>query len=246
VVESTFWSDVDRLTTANHKIIHRDKGTEVLTSTGMIQQLRDAVQQGAEGLGGSASFGSRPPIDPAAQDLLREIGGQARMALQTATGLRPPVGSAERHLRLWAAAVNESTMVTVMVRRQVPDRVVDAWYRADPNTTNRAVFKEPLQMEAWRLVKHWISRIDGFFYPPDTREIKAPCPSCEERWIYREKDGQTVQMPAMVFVRVEGEVTEARCLACGLRWAPSQFEWLARAVGAAPLPELIDTPETAG
>lgn len=245
-MESTFWADVDRLTTANHKIIHRDKGTEVLTSVGLIQQLRDAVQQGSEGVGGSVSFGSRPPIDSGAQDLLREIGGQARAALRAATGKPAPTGLAERHIRLWAAVVNESTMVTVLTRRQVPDRVVDGWYKADPNTTNRAVFKEPMQMSAWRLLKHWIDRIDGFFYPPDTREIKAPCPSCEERWIYREKDGQTVQLPAMVFVRDEGEIVDARCLACGLKWLPAQFEWLAQAVGAKPLPELADTPNETG
>lgn len=246
VVESTFWGDVDRLTTATHKIVHRDRGTEVLTGTGLIQQLRDAVQQGSEGIGGSAAFGSRPPIDSAAQDLLREIGGQARSVLQSATGLTAPVGLAERHIRLWAAAVNESTMVTIVARRQVPDRVVDAWYRADPKTTKRAVFKEPIQMDARHLVKHWIGRIEGFFYPPDTREIKAPCPACDERWIHREKDGQTVQSPAMVFVRVVGEITEARCLACGVRWSPAQFEWLAQAVGARPLPELADTPQIGG
>jgi hypothetical protein len=236
--ESTFWSDIDRLTSANHKIVHRDKGTEVLTSAGLIQQLRDAVAEGREGGGASSAFGSRPPIDASAKDLLREISGQAQVALKAATGLPAPTGVAERHIRLWGAAVNESTMVEIITRRQYPDRVVDDWYKRGVQDQHRAVSKETMQLSAWRLVKHWIGRIEGFFYPPDTREIKAACPACDERWIYREKDGQTVQQPAMMFVREEGEITHAACMACGLKWLPAQFEWLAQAVGAKPIPEL--------
>jgi hypothetical protein len=232
VNESTFWSDIDRLTSANHKIVHRDRGTEVLTSSGLIQQLREAVAQGMEGGGSSSAFGSRPPIDASAKDLLREIGGQAHVALQAATGLPAPVGSAEKHIRLWGAAVNESTMVTIVARRQVPDRVVDEWYKAGVQDRYRAVVKETRDIGAWPLVKHWISRIESFFFPPDTREIKAACPVCDERFIHREKDGQTVQSSAMVFVRDEGEITHASCLACGLKWMPAQFDWLAGAIGA--------------
>lgn len=228
--ESSFWADVDRLTTANHKIIHRDHGTEVLTSSGLIQQLREAVEEGREGGAGSSSFGSRPPIDPAAKDLLLEIGEQARTVLQAATGLPSPLGQAEKHIRLWAAAVNETTMVEVSVRRTVPESRLEAWLAADPR--NRAVYTDSMRLEAWRLLKHWIARIEGFFYPPDTREIKAPCPVCEERFIYREKDGHTVQSAAMVFVREEGEIVHAACLACGLKWQPAQFDWLAGAIGA--------------
>lgn len=235
--ESTFWSDIDRLTVANHRIVQRDHGTEVLTTDGLLTQLRRAVAQGMESGGASSSFGSRPPIDAGAQDLLREISGQARVALQTATGLPAPFGPAEKHVRLWAAAVNESTMVTVLTRRQVPDRVVDGWMKAGV-TDRRAVFKEPLQLSAWRLVKHWIDRVEGFFFPPDTREIQAACPVCDERWVYRDRDGQTVQTPALMFIRDEGEVTEARCFACGLKWSPSQFEWLAQQIGAKPAPEI--------
>lgn len=234
--ESTFWSDIDRLTSANHKIVHRDKGTEVLTSAGLIQQLRDAVAEGREGGGSSSSFGSRPPIDASAQDLMLEIAGQSREAHQAALGRVSAVKAVESHIRLWAAAVNETTMVTVSVRRQHPAERVAEWRRQ--KLDHPAVYTELLQLEAWRLVKHWIGRIEGFFFPPDTREIQAACPICDERYIYREKDGQTVQTPAMMFVREEGEITHATCQACGLKWLPAQFEWLAQAVGAKPLPEL--------
>ncbi len=228
--ESTFWSDVDRLTSANHKIVHRDKGTEVLTSSGLIQQLRDAVRQGMENGGSSSAFGSRPPIDATAQDLLLEVSAQAKEAFAAALGRKVPIGLAEKHIRLWAAAVNETTMVTVSVRRQHPAEKVDEWRRQ--KVAHVAVYSELLQLEAWRLVKHWIERIEGFFYPPDTREIKAACPVCEERWVYRQKDGQTVQTSAMMFVREEGEITHATCVACGLKWLPTQFDWLAGAIGA--------------
>lgn len=240
--DSTFWADVDKLTSANHRIIQRDHGTEVLTTNGLLQQLRDAIGIGMEGGGSSTSFGSRPPIDPTAQDLLLEINSQAREAFEAALGRKPPFGAAEKHIRLWAAAVNESTMVTVSVRRQHPDRVVDEW--RSKNLDHDAVYNELLQMSAWRLLKHWIERIESFFFPPDTREIQAACPACGERHFYRQRDGQTVQSSAMLFVRVDGEITEAKCSACGSRWLPFQFEWLAKAVGAQPLPELVtsDTP----
>lgn len=234
--ESTFWSDIDRLTSANHKIVHRDKGTEVLTSAGLIQQLRDAVATGLEVGGSSSAFGSRPPIDASAQDLMLEITGQAREAHEAALGRASAMKAVESHIRLWAAAVNETTMVTVTTRRQYSDEKVDEWRKQ--GLDRPAVYVELLQLEAWRLVKHWIGRVEGFFYPPDTREIKAACPACDERWVYREKDGQTVQSPAMMFVRVDGEITHATCMACGLKWLPAQFEWLAQAVGAKPIPEL--------
>lgn len=228
--ESTFWSDIDRLTSANHKIVHRDKGTEVLSSSGLIQQLREAVAEGREGGGASSAFGSRPPIDASAQDLFIEITGQAREAHEAALGRSTALKAPESHIRLWASSVNETTMVTVTMRRQHSDEKVDEWRRAKLDTP--AVYTELLQLEAWRLVKHWIGRVEGFFYPPDTREIKAACPVCEERWVYREKDGQTVQSPALMFVRAEGDITHATCVACSRKWSPDQFDWLASAIGA--------------
>jgi hypothetical protein len=230
VPESTFWSDIDRLTTANHKIVHRDKGTEVLTSSGLIQQLRGAVAEGREGGGASSAFGSRPPIDASAQDLMLEISGQAREAHEAALGRASGLKAVESHIRLWAAAVNETTMVTVTARRQYSDEKVDEWRKQ--GVDRPAVYVELLQLEAWRLVKHWIGRVEGFFYPPDTREINAACPVCDERWLHREKDGQTIQSPVMMFVREDGEITHATCLACGLKWLPAQFDWLAGAIGA--------------
>ena len=229
--ESTFWSDIDRLTSANHKIVHRDKGTEVLTSNGLIQQLREAVAEGREGGGASSAFGSRPPIDASAQDLMLEITGQARQAHEAALGRASALKAVESHIRLWAAAVNETTMVTVTARRQYPDEKVDEWRKQ--GVDRPAVYTELLQLEAWRLVKHWIGRVEGFFFPPDTREIRGACPVCDERWVYREKDGQTVQVSALMFVRDEdGDITHACCVACGLKWLPAQFDWLAGAIGA--------------
>lgn len=234
--ESTFWSDIDRLTTANHKIVHRDKGTEVLTSSGLIQQLRGAVAEGREGGGASSAFGSRPPIDASAQDLMLEITGQAREAHEAALGRASGLKAVESHIRLWAAAVNETTVVTVTARRQYPDEKVDEWRKQ--GSDRPAVYSEILQLEAWRLVKHWIGRVEGFFYPPDTLEIQAPCPSCEDRFIYRQTDGQTVQSAAMVFVREEGEIVHAKCLSCSLTWGKDKFEWLATAAGATEVPDV--------
>lgn len=233
---STFWSDVDRLTVPYHKILHRDHGTEVVTLDGLIQQLRSAVQVGMEVGRSSSAFGSRPTIDAGAQDLLLEVTGQAREALSAAIGRKAPVGMPESHIRKWAAVVNETTMVRVSEKAQYPDSLVDKWRQA--GVAHSATYVQFVELPAWRMVRYWVDRIEGFFFPPETVEIKAACPVCEERWVHRVKEGETVQSPAMLFVRVDGDITEAKCVACGSRWNPSQFEWLARAVGATPVPEI--------
>lgn len=235
-----FWSDVDRLTVAQHEVLHRDEGTVVVSTVGLLQQLREAVEVGREGSGGGSGFGSRPTVDAGAADLLLEVTGEAREAYRAVLGA-PPVAMVESLIRRWAAVVNESTLVRVRVREQFPDDVVDEWRRRGVH--REAVFETVLELTAASLVKRWVHRIEGFFNPVETREIKAPCPSCGERWVFRVRDGERVQVPALGFVRAGGVISEARCAGCGVRWSRDQFEWLARAVGAEPVPELAgDTP----
>lgn len=231
----SFRENVDKLTSANHRFIDTDDGKKLVTSSGLLTQLREAVSGGIEG-GMSSSFGSRPPIAANALDLADEIDAQARDALRAATG-KVPFGRAEKHIRLWFAAVNESTMVDVRSRRQHPDEMVDGWRKAGRD--DPAVWYELDQMPAHTLARVWVDRIETLFNPPQTREIQGPCPACDERYVDRVKDGSVVRSSAMSFMRDEnGRATEARCAACGAKWLPDQFEWLARAVGAAPLPEL--------
>lgn len=98
---------------------------------------------------------------------------------------------------------------------------------------------------AHALAQRWVDHIELFFNPPYTREIHGACPSCDTKKMRRTKDGRVLQNYALQFVHdKDGKTTEARCTACKAVWYPFQFDWLAKAIGAKPLPELTPTPTT--
>ena len=234
--EPTFGTLVDRLTSDHLEWLDRDTGRELATSTALLAQLREAIFLGMGNSGGSSAFGSKPPIDATAVDLLDEITEQAAQALAAVTHKPTPYGHAESYVRLWSAGVNEDTLVSVSSRATVD--------RPDPKGKIPSVYDEISQYTAYALVKRWVSRIEDYFDPPSTREIAAACPTCGERHIHKFKDGHTTRSAALVFIRdkITRESTEARCLVCGRSWLPDQFVFLANLVGAKPLPELADTP----
>lgn len=80
----------------------------------------------------------------------------------------------------------------------------------------------------------WERRIEDLLSPPSVAEIDAPCVSCGVRDVPREGPDGVVLVRALRFIRdrVTNETLEARCVACGESWAPSQFLWLARAIAA--------------
>ena len=236
MTDTTFMDTIDRLTINTHTYIERDDGKHLVTRTGLLPQLREAVAIGLEGGGGSASFGPRPTIAPGARDLLTEIERQAAEALKDATKLRLTRHPVEAHVRLWAATVNEHTMVTVRTSQQHPDELVDKW-RREHNPADAVYFKIDF-LPARAVAQRWFEQIDSFFNPPDTMEIPGACPSCEATHTHRLREGQTVRATAMSFLREDSKAVEARCGACGTKWFPYQFEWLARTLGATPLPEL--------
>jgi len=233
----TFMDNIDRLTIETHIFIDRDDGKHLVKRPGLLPQLREAIFVGMETGGGSSGLTSRPPIDAGARDLLTEIERQVSEALIASTKQPLPYGHVENYVRLWAAAADESTMVTLRTSQQHPDELVDVW-RKDKNPAAAVYFKID-QLPAWRVAQRWVDQIEAFFNPPSTREIQGACPACEETHVRRVKDGVTVQSAALSFLRNEaGDATEARCAACKAVWYPAQFEWLARQIGAAPLPEL--------
>jgi len=233
----TFMDSIDRLTIETHIFIDRDDGKHLVKRPGLLPQLREAVFVGMETGGGAGGRGSRPPIDAAARDLLTEIERQVAEALVAATKRPLPYGHAENYVRLWAAAADESTMVTLRTSQQHPDELVDAWRKAK-NPASAVYFKIDF-LPAWRVAARWVDSIEAFFNPPSTREIQGACPACEETHVHRVKDGATVQSAALTFLRNEaGDATEARCAACKAVWYPAQFEWLARQIGAKPILEL--------
>jgi hypothetical protein len=231
----TFLDLVDQLTRDRPGTVTRDNGDEERTQLGLLHQLRSAVFGGMENTGGSSAFGSKPPIDTAAVDILEEITSQAAQVLAAVDQHPTPFGQAETYVRLWAGQTTEAKMFTISTRATV--------HNPDENdTTKPRVFDELTEISAYRLLERWIERIQSFFNPPGSREIAAPCPECGERYLYRLKDGEHIQSAAVNISRDRetGLYTEARCGVCTKVWPRSELEALARLVGARPIPELAD------
>jgi DNA-directed RNA polymerase subunit RPC12/RpoP len=225
--ESTFLDLVHRLTRETPGYVLREDHMEIRLRGGLLEQLRQAMFGGMEGTGGSSSFGSKPPIDTGALDLLNEITDQATVVLAAVTGKPTPYGQAEEYVREWSDNTSEDKSFVVTSRS---------------TTINGAIFDERFEYTAFHLAKRWVQRIEDFFEPPRTREVKAPCPSCGHRYVYRVKDGEVIQSPA-VHIRLDrdtGLSIDARCSNCGAEWPRSKFEVLAKLVGANPVPELAN------
>lgn len=230
--KETFHDIVKQLTTLHAGPVERDTGTVMLDQDGLLQQLREAVFGGMGGSGG-AQFGSKPPIDTVARDLLDEITTQATEALASVSHLPTPFGHAEDYVSSWASQTSEHKIITVTVKRTMD---------FDPRFPKQIlVYTDTLDTTGWLLVNAWRDRIEDYFNPASTREIKAACPLCEERHVYKRVDGQFVRGEALNFVRDKksGRTVEAKCSACSRTWLPFQFDWLANAIGIT-MGELIE------
>lgn len=226
----TFLDLVEQLTAPHKKTV----GEVTQTVDGLLQQLRGAIFLGLETGGAGAAFGSRLPLDASSADLLDEIDRQAAEVLVAVSHMPVPYGTTESYVRLWAGQTTEQKLFTVTVRQTV-DNPEKVW----AETHGPTVFSAQAQYSAYQLVSLWVERIEDLFNPPSTREIRANCPACDARYVFKVKDGQHVRSAALNFVRdKDGNTLAAKCSACTVSWAPPQFEWLARHIGANPLPEL--------
>jgi hypothetical protein len=226
--EPTFLDLINRLTRENDALVEREDGEQSHTRSGLLEQLRESVFGGMGGSGGGAGFAAKPPLDAAALDLLDEISQQAAEALATVSNLPTPLGHAEDYVRLWAGQTKEDKMTTVSVKRS-----------HDENSgIVPLVYRQIVEVSAYALALSWIRSVESYYTPPDTAPIQAPCPSCGTRYVYRIKDGSTIQCDALNFRRENKETIEARCTECGASWSREQFGWLATALNLKPLEKI--------
>lgn len=225
----TFNQMVEMLTTEHPGFVKTDDGMVLKKQPALLVQLRQAVYSGMEGTGGTSSFGSKPPIDAGAVDILDEITRQAAEALATVDSRPTPYGHAEAYVALWAAATQEDAHLVVTKR-------------ATSLTDPPVAFDERIDTTAFGLLAMWVHRITGFFSPPVIREIKEPCPQCGIRYLDVVKDGQQIQTSAFNFLcdRETQETLEARCNHCGATWSRAEFAFLAVAIGAVKEGETYD------
>lgn len=238
----TFLDLVQRLTAPHQKTI----GEHTQTVDGLLQQLREAIFVGMETGGTGSAFGSRMPLDASSADLLEEIDRQAAEVLAAVQPHTPtPLGTTEAYVRLWAGQTTEGKLFTVTVRQAVPNayRVVKDAIEAGAKKIPPTVESVRKQYSAYQLAASWAERIDDLFNPPSTREIKAPCPSCDAEYVHRVKDGQHLRSAALNFVRDrQMRTVAAKCSNCPAQWVPSQFDWLAGALGIS-VADMLAEPE---
>jgi len=227
----TFLSLIHRLTRETSGTVQRENGQEERTQIGLLEQLRAAMFGGMEGTGGSSAFGSKPPIDAGAYDLLNEITTQAADVLAVVDRRPTPFGNAEDYVKAWAELTSEDKAFVVTTRATVDN----------PQPGRPSVYDRASEYTAYQLVEWWSQRIEDFFNPPKSKEIPSPCPRCHERYVVRIKDGEMVRSSALSIQidRETGISSGARCAVCAAKWERSEFEQLAREVGAAPVPELM-------
>lgn len=196
-----------------------------------LPQLRAAVFGGMEGTGGSSAFGSKPPIDTAAADLLEEISDQAAQALAALSSKPTPYGHAEDYVREFGKLATEHTNVEIKVRATVAEHRQDRRTEAGVYLPN--VYRERRTFSAPTLIAEWSERVEMFFNPPSIREIPLPCPACGIRYIERVKDGQTIRSNALNIHRNPEtmQAIAAKCSNCRASWSPAQFPFLAKLMG---------------
>jgi hypothetical protein len=216
MTDLTFTEMVDHLTKEHEVPLQRDTGTTMVLEDGLLPMLREAIFLGMEH-GSGGGFGSRPPMDAGAVDLLEEITSQAAEVLAAVDRRPTPFGHVEEYVRLWSGLVNESSRVRVSSRR-LSQPVPPALPR---------VFLEVRELTAFRLVRLWYSRVREFFEPPRFREISAACPLCGVRYVFRRVDGVVVRSSVLRFVLDGGsDSVRAECVSCGGVWLPDRFLFL--------------------
>ena len=192
--------DIEVLTRTHKRGIHTIDGFEVHSEPSLLSLLRDAIFGGGVSDGAGSRGKPKLPFQAAAHDLYQKLEQEILLVWVDAFQRVPGLGHPEAFLAQWAAHVEPETLVVVDGRKV---------YAKDA-------------------VKGWEDAIRSYFDPPRQAEINAPCVACGERYVYRQRDGETIRSAALSFTRDRdtGESLDARCAVCGAVWAPAQFKFL--------------------
>ena len=214
----------------------RDLIAKLTDDDGLLQRLQEAVFGGMESTGGGASFGSKPPIDLAAVDLLELIAKQAAEALAVVDVRPTPLGHARDYIKAWSALVHDDDVIRV---------------HAPALTVNRAVYRQGIESTAYRHAERWAAAVEAFFAPPKNAQILAPCPKCGHDKVTKTTDGDDYLEWALVMRRDRetGETLDVYCQACTFEWPRRLLVGFADQIGidvqGAVVQALTDTPRGA-
>lgn len=210
-----FYNLVERLTRQHRVAVTTDNGVVFATEDGLLQQLRESVFGDAGKNGGTANK-SKLPMNAPALDLLTLIDRQIAEVWAAVTGRVPGAGRSETLLVEWANAVRPDSLVTISA----------------PETANETVIWTRAEYTPQGLLERWERQILELFDPPRTAPNPNACINCDQREVWRMKDGEQIKQTALILVidRETERATELRCQACGTSWPSSQFEWLNAAI----------------
>lgn len=83
------------------------------------------------------------------------------------------------------------------------------------------------RLEASRILRRWITRIESLLDPPKTIQMRGTaCPACNNVWAMVDDNGELVRKAAL-HVTVGTEEVLARCLVCSAEWPADRINDLA-------------------
>ncbi len=116
------------------------------------------------------------------------------------------------------------------------DRTVGCWHPEGTDTPTRL---RGFASRRWRPqdakmiveraeeIRAWCMSVTRLLEPQHVKTISAACPSCNQRYVYRNHSGEQVRQPALHVVAEVG----CSCAGCGANWEPHQYLFLCRLLG---------------
>ena len=174
-----------------------------------ISALLDPIKE----MIGGAVLAARSPYDELVAEIPAKASGDAYS--RSIGKSRPTV---------WVDAMDLKTNIDSRTKQMhphrgsTPDRLRALASRKWRPQDARQVRDHAAEIQAWRL------SIRSLLEPEHVKQISAPCPSCNQRWVYRRDAGEVIRRPALQLVISQG----CSCGACQAFWPPERYMFLCR------------------